>query len=258
MAGLRAGFTDPINNPNSLVMRLSGLLRFVYINKERTKLTSADLIIKPEADSGKLTLSNLPRLPARTQGYYTEPLYGALLVFGLCATLLQMVLGIADFEALSGSRAMEIASLLIWGFASAAVACTVYLIFGHAGEIKRSASTCYPIPDCVNDLLLASQPPAELAQNVAGPNGTSYCVRCLVWRPEKAHHCSVCNRCVVGFDHHCSTFGRCIVRDNMPCFVTLYAMLLAGSATMVFAFALYALAPEPPGLILRTMPIKPL
>lgn len=30
-----------------------------------------------------------------------------------------------------------------------------------------------------------------------------YCLMCHVFKPERCHHCSVCNRCVLNMDHHC-------------------------------------------------------
>lgn len=29
-----------------------------------------------------------------------------------------------------------------------------------------------------------------------------YCLICHVFKPERAHHCSACNRCVLNMDHH--------------------------------------------------------
>ena len=29
------------------------------------------------------------------------------------------------------------------------------------------------------------------------------CKRCKAFKPSRAHHCSICNRCVVKMDHHC-------------------------------------------------------
>ena len=30
-----------------------------------------------------------------------------------------------------------------------------------------------------------------------------YCLMCHVFKPERCHHCSTCNRCVLNMDHHC-------------------------------------------------------
>lgn len=199
-------------------------------------------------------LVDLPPLPRRGRAYYFEPIYGVMLVAGLCVSLIQAVCGIASLEALADSWPVAIARELTWCFAVVAAACTAFIVLGHAGEIRRSQATCYPIPDKVREMLLASQSPESLGQNVEHSSGRSYCVRCLVWRPpgQAAHHCRVCNRCVHGFDHHCSTFGRCIVRSNMPCFALLFAMLAAGFLIMIFAFIMYARAPVPSSMTIAS------
>jgi rRNA maturation endonuclease Nob1 len=30
-----------------------------------------------------------------------------------------------------------------------------------------------------------------------------YCRRCKSFKPRRAHHCSICGRCIVKMDHHC-------------------------------------------------------
>ena len=46
-----------------------------------------------------------------------------------------------------------------------------------------------------------------------------YCKRCESIKPDRAHHCTVCNRCVLRMDHHCPWMANCVGHYNYKYFV---------------------------------------
>uniref|UniRef100_A0A914P427 Palmitoyltransferase n=2 Tax=Panagrolaimus TaxID=55784 RepID=A0A914P427_9BILA len=56
------------------------------------------------------------------------------------------------------------------------------------------------------------------------------CTRCQSFRPPRAHHCRICNRCVQRMDHHCPWVANCVGQKTQKYFLQfiLYVAILAG------------------------------
>ena len=53
-----------------------------------------------------------------------------------------------------------------------------------------------------------------------------YCLICHIFKPERCHHCSSCNRCVLNMDHHCPWINNCIGFYNRKFFILLLFYVL--------------------------------
>ena len=69
---------------------------------------------------------------------------------------------------------------------------------------------------------LFSDPGSALRWRDRHPTATSTaCPVCALPRPLDAHHCRICDLCVVGHDHHCCVLGVCIADGNRLVFIVL-------------------------------------
>lgn len=62
------------------------------------------------------------------------------------------------------------------------------------------------------------------------------CHRCGRLKPERCHHCSVCNRCVLKMDHHCPWVNNCVGFGNYRYFCLFMMFLAAGCAFVIVVY----------------------
>ncbi|KAJ6642353.1 Palmitoyltransferase ZDHHC15, partial [Pseudolycoriella hygida] len=46
-----------------------------------------------------------------------------------------------------------------------------------------------------------------------------FCYKCMLIKPDRAHHCSVCGTCVLKMDHHCPWVNNCVSFSNYKFFI---------------------------------------
>lgn len=54
-------------------------------------------------------------------------------------------------------------------------------------------------------------------------------------KPERTHHCSICNTCVLKFDHHCPWLNQCVGIGNERYFVLFMVWLAIGCSVVMFS-----------------------
>lgn len=71
----------------------------------------------------------------------------------------------------------------------------------------------------------------------------AWCRKCEKPKPKRAHHCSICKKCILGMDHHCPWVWTCVGQNNQKYF---------------FLFLLYAWMGSFYGLVMMSYPFMEL
>lgn len=92
-----------------------------------------------------------------------------------------------------------------------------HLIFGHwllANIVFNYVMAAFTDP---------GHPPREIPETV------SICKKCISPKPPRAHHCSICNKCVLKMDHHCPWINNCVGFFNHRYFFQFCVFMLSGT-----------------------------
>lgn len=66
------------------------------------------------------------------------------------------------------------------------------------------------------------------------PRRPRYCRKCRIWKPQRTHHCSVSQRCILKMDHYCIWVVNCIGLLNYKFFILFLTYSWIGCVSSVF------------------------
>lgn len=98
-------------------------------------------------------------------------------------------------------------------------------------DYVRVWSTCPGYPEASKD--------TQQGRGDSDAPHEAWCSICKADKPERAHHCSACGRCVLKMDHHCVFVDNCIGLHNYRLF--LYLLF---DALCVASFQVFGLLPQ--------------
>ena len=137
-------------------------------------------------------------------------------------------MGFADYVVLGMHDLTSLSDLVVMLLFNAAMGTALYC---HVKAVTTEPG-CVPLRD-------PSLPPVlwidrHRPEWVDGELVTT-CKKCKNYKPQFAHHCSTCGRCVRRMDHHCPWVNNCVGENNQKHFIrfTLYIFFtcfLAGAA----------------------------
>lgn len=143
-----------------------------------------------------------------------------------CAILAWTFLAFAQYSLLTivllpqQNTTKKYANIAIFEFFSfLAIVSHLRTIFTDPGSVPQRTATA----ELMNELESNSRPNQMIIYK---------CPECCSVKPDRAHHCSVCKRCIRKMDHHCPWVNNCVGERNQKYFVlfTLYVTIIATHA----------------------------
>lgn len=121
----------------------------------------------------------------------------------------------ANFVCLSLVRAgfpSTVLGLFLYGCLNASYTVAVFTDPGSPLTTRRGGRHEY-------SALPVSEFPEFTSYTVSSSGGSRYCKKCQCPKPDRAHHCSTCKRCVLKMDHHCPWLATCVGLYNYKAFL---------------------------------------
>ena len=73
------------------------------------------------------------------------------------------------------------------------------------------------------------------------PKFKKFCKKCEAFKPARAHHCSICMRCIVKMDHHCPWVNNCVGIGNHKFFILfIFWTNVVCSYSLVMVLSMYS------------------
>lgn len=150
-------------------------------------------------------------------------------VYGLTTWAVWVVVGIGNHPAKTVSwtgTTSSIVGVLLYGLLNW---CYTTAVFTPPGSTTN---------DYGYSTLPTHAPPPTTSFTVKSNGELRFCKKCQARKPDRAHHCSTCGRCVLKMDHHCPWLATCIGLRNHKAFLLfliyttvfcLYSFAVSGS-----------------------------
>jgi len=149
-------------------------------------------------------------------------------------------------------------SYLLLGSSNLAVLCEgVWPVDGSGATVFTCLYELWFILGICSHLLCMLSDPGAVPLDLEATEGMKQCKKCKAAKPPRAHHCSVCNRCIMKMDHHCPWVNNCVGACNQKYFLLflVYVHLqcwFAGVALgLRLMMAIHTAAADPSGRFLE-------